>query len=194
MPIRTWWAPEGIVSPLRLCTEHKYSNNMPQQLLLVSVIKLLPSLPLQKVQGSISRYSQMWLQKAKELFRRQCGSTKAMAEHPTSLRPESHRTAESWVRHWSRQLLWQRLFQNQLFAGKAKGPPSLTQDTMQQFSFEFADPPTLSWDLVVIWSLPMAKAMQTYLLPKQNLCRVSSLWPFSLNITVCNYWLCKYVT
>lgn len=91
MPIRTWWAPWGAVSPLRLCAEQKYSNSIPQQLLLVSVIKALPSLTLQKMQGSTSRYSQMCLQKAKELFRSQYGSTKAMAGHPSSLRPESHK-------------------------------------------------------------------------------------------------------
>lgn len=80
-----------------------------------------------------------------------------------------------------------RLFQNQLLAG----PPTLTWDTMQQLSFEFDNLPALSQDLVVtILSLPTAKAMQINLLPKWNLHRVSSLWPFLLNIPVCNYWLC----
>lgn len=41
---------------------------------------------------------------------------------------------------------------------------------------------------VMIWSLPMAKAMQTNILPK-NLC--TGLWSFWLNAAVCNYCLCN---
>lgn len=85
------------MSPLRLSAEQKYSSNMPQQLLLLSVIKLLPSLSLHKVNIVRCAYKKQ---------KSYSGVSMATAEHATSLRPELHRTAESWVRHGSRQLLW----------------------------------------------------------------------------------------
>lgn len=158
MPIRKWQAPEGIASLPRFCTEQNYYSNMSQQILLVSVIKFLPSLSLQKVQDSTSRYSQMCLKNKRAIQRtvwvyKSHGRTPSVTENTV---PKASRVlGEAQMQTASvgqrmTQKSDKRLFQNQLPAGEVKSPLSLAQDTMWQFSCQFAHLPTLSWALAVI--------------------------------------------
>lgn len=152
MPMRLWWAPEGISPPSRFCTEQNYYSNTSQQIFQVSVIKFLPSLSLQEVQDSTSWCSQMCL-KNRRAAQGTAGVYKSHGRIPNVTESRVLGEAQMLTASVGQRMTQKsdkRQFWNQSPAGKAKGSPSLGQDTMWQFSCKFADLPTLSWGLAVI--------------------------------------------